>query len=84
MNMESWMQELIKQIENSTGAERAAHFQTVILPQIIADYYRMLKEAPIGKPIREDYRMEDASMTITLEGNRNRSGFEILRAYISK
>ncbi|MCR5000448.1 MAG: hypothetical protein K6A71_01480 [Lachnospiraceae bacterium] len=81
--METWMQELIIQIENRAGAERAAHYQTVILPQIIADFYRMLKDAPIGKPVREDYRMEDASMTIILEGERKRSGSAILKAYIA-
>ncbi len=81
--METWMQELIKQIENRAGAERAVHYQTVILPQIIADFYGMLKDTPIGKPVREDYRMEDASMTIILEGERKRSGSAILKAYIA-
>ena len=81
--METWMQELIKQIENRAGRERAAHYQTVILPQIIADFYGMLKDAPIGKPVREDYRMEDASMTISLEGERKRSRSAILKAYIA-
>lgn len=74
------MQKLIEQIEKKTGKQKLPHYQTVILPQITADFYKMLKEAPIGKTIREEYHMEDASMTIILEGERSRNGFRIIRA----
>ena len=78
--MEVWMQELNEQIEKKIGEQKLPHYQTMILPQITADFYKMLKEAPIGKVIREEYRMEDASMTIILEGERDRNGSRILRA----
>ena len=78
--MEVWIQELNEQIEKKIGKQKLPHYQTMILPQITADFYKMLKEAPIGKIVREEYRMEDASMTIILEGERNRSGSRILRA----
>ena len=78
--MESWIQELNEQIEKKIGKQMLPHYQTMILPQVTADFYKMLKEAPIGKVVREEYRMEDASMTIILEGERDRSGSRILRA----
>ena len=78
--MELWMQELNEQIEKKIGEQKLPHYQTMILPQITADFYKMLKEAPIGKVVREEYRMEDASMTIILEGERDRNGSRILRA----
>ena len=74
------MQELNEQIEKKIGKQKLPHYQTMILPQITADFYKMLKEAPIGEIVREEYRMEDASITIILEGERNRSGSRILRA----
>lgn len=80
--MESWMQELLRQIEEKAGKEKTAHYQTVILPQIIADFYKMLNNAPVGELVREDYHMEDESMTIIFEGERKRSGFAILKAEV--
>ena len=74
------MQELNEQIEKKIGEKKLPHYQTMILPQITADFYKMLKEAPIGKVVREEYRMEDASMIIILEGERDRNGSRILRA----
>jgi hypothetical protein len=76
--MESWMISLTDQIENKIGKQRLPHYRTVILPQITADFYKMLKSAPIGKLIKEEYCMEDASMTIVLEGERNRMGCRII------
>ena len=78
--MEVWIEKLNEQIEKKIGKQKLPHYQTMILPQITADFYKMLKEAPIGKVIREEYRMEDASMTIILEGERDRNGSRILRA----
>ena len=78
--MEAWMQELTEQIEKKVGKKKLPHYQTVILPQIMADFYKMLKEAQNGKHVREEYRIEDGSMTIILEGNRDRSGHRITRA----
>ena len=78
--MEVWIEKFNEQIEKKIGKQKLPHYQTMILPQITADFYKMLKEAPIGKIVREEYRMEDASMTIILEGERDRSGSRILRA----
>ena len=78
--MEVWIEKFNEQIEKKIGKQKLPHYQTVVLPQITADFYKMLKDAPIGKTVREEYRMEDASMTIILEGERGRSGSRILRA----
>ena len=80
--MEVWMQKLNEQIEKKIGLNKLPHYQTVILPQITADFYKMLKEAPIGKIICEEYCMEDASMTIILEGEKYRNGLRILKAEV--
>lgn len=80
--MELWMQKLTEQIEKKMGKQKLTHYQTVILPQIMADFYNMLKKAPLGELVSEEYRMEDASMTIILEGRRNHSGSCISRAAV--
>ena len=76
------MQKLAEQLEKKKGKNELPHYQTVILPQITADFYKMLKESPMGKLVREEYRTEDASMTIILEGERNRNGIRILRTEV--
>lgn len=78
--MEAWMENLTKQIENKIGKQKLPHYLTVIIPQITADFYKMLKAAPIDQSVREEYCMEDASMTIVMEGLRNREGCKIVRA----
>ena len=80
--MEPWMQEVTGKIEKKVGKQALLHYQTVILPQITADFYKMLKDAPIGKSVREEYRMEDASMIMILEGKRERNGARISRAEV--
>ncbi len=80
--MEYWMKKLTEQIEKKTGKQKLLHYQTVILPQIMADFYNMLKKAPLGELVSEEYRMEDASMTIILEGKRDHSGSSISRAEV--
>ncbi|MCR5357046.1 MAG: hypothetical protein K6E63_06550 [Lachnospiraceae bacterium] len=80
--MEHWMQKLTDQLEKKVGNQKLLHYQTVILPQITADFYNMLKKAPIGELVREEYRMEDASMTIILEGKRDHSGAAISKTEV--
>ncbi len=68
--MEVWMKNLLADIERIAGPAKLSHYQVMILPQILADFHKMLTDQPAGKSIREQYRMEDGSMEIELVGSR--------------
>lgn len=72
--MEIWMQKLITDIERIAGAGKISHYQMTVLPQILADFYKMLQTQPPGKTVREQYRMEDGSMEIELSGAKQADG----------
>ena len=72
--MDVWMQKLITDIGNVAGVDKLPHYQVTVLPQILADFYKMLQQQPPGKTIREQYRMEDGSMEIELGGVKDPSG----------
>ena len=72
--METWMKELLENIEKNVGKEKIAHYQTVILPQILMDFNKQLNNAAKDQLISEEYRMEDGSLTIRLSGIKDNKG----------
>ncbi len=66
--MESWMQKLEFEIGDIVGKTELSHYRITILPQILADFYKMLKAGPLNKVIKEQYRMENGKMEIELSG----------------
>ena len=71
--MDAWMQNLISDIERIAGADKVSHYQITVLPQILADFHKMLQKEAAGKTVREQYRMEDGSMEIELVGMKDAS-----------
>ena len=71
---EQWMDELTGKIRNIVGDEKAVHYQMNIIPRIVMDFYRMLRESEAGRQVSEDYQMEDGSMRISLTGEKDRKG----------
>ena len=72
--MEPWMKKLTEEIGRIAGVEKVSHYQVVVLPQILANFYKMLQKQTFGIAVREQYRMEDGSMTIELCGVRESNG----------
>lgn len=72
--METWMKELLENIEKKVSTDKLVHYQTVILPQILMDFNRQLKNADKDQLISEEYRMEDGSLTIRLSGIKDNKG----------
>ena len=72
--MDLWMKKLTEEIERIVGTEKLSHYQVVVLPQILADFYKMLQDQPVGKKTSEQYRMEDGSMEIELKGEKLADG----------
>ena len=72
--MDVWMQNLMTDIGSVAGADKLPHYQVTVLPQILADFYKMLQGENPGKTVREQYRMEDGSMEIELAGQKDASG----------
>lgn len=72
--MEIWMKELLENIEKNVEKEKIAHYQTVILSQILMDFNKQLNNAAKNQLISEEYRMEDGSLTIRLSGMKDNKG----------
>ncbi len=72
--METWMKELLDNIEKNVSADKVVHYQTVILPQILMDFNKQLENADKDQLISEEYRMEDGSLTIRLSGMKDSRG----------
>ena len=72
--MEPWMKKLTEGIERIVGKEKVSHYQVAVLPQILADFYKMLQSQSFGVAVHEQYRMEDGSMEIELCGVREADG----------
>ena len=72
--MEAWMLTLCDQIGKIAGEAKLAHYQMAILPQILADFYKMLSSQPDNRVVREQYRMDDGTMEIELSGAKKSDG----------
>ena len=79
------MQKLISEIRDAVGDGKAAHYETVILPNIVMDFFGMLQRSDAGLPVSEEYCMEDGSMKIMLSGTKDSKGkCKVTKAEISK
>lgn len=68
------MQNLKNDIRKTVGDDRVAHYETVILPNIVMDFYGMLQKSKNGSSVSEEYRMEDSSFKIMLSGMKDSRG----------
>ncbi|MCR5508746.1 MAG: hypothetical protein K6F34_08660 [Lachnospiraceae bacterium] len=83
--MEIWMEELLEDIKKHVGDAGISHYQTVIIPQVLMDFYKMLQGAGRDRIVSEEYRMEDGSFTIRLTGKKNNKGkSEVIKAEVVK
>ncbi len=72
--MEPWMKQLEDRISARVNGHELVHYKTVILPRIVADFYKQLSAAGVNIPVNEEYCMEDGSMVIVLKGIKDNAG----------
>lgn len=65
-----WTQSLIGALIPYYGLNGSAKIASVILPGVLKDFRKCLKEAPVGSEIREEYTVDDGKVTIGLVGSR--------------
>ena len=83
--MDPWMIKLKNEIRNVVGEKKADHYETVILPNIVVDFYNMLRGSEADSPVSEEYRMEDNSFKIVLYGMKDNKGqCKVTRSEIKK
>ncbi len=68
------MDEIIKQLDQIYGLGKGMTIYSTIMPGIISDFTGMLKKAPVGKEISEEYRLEDGKASVFVKGSRNAGG----------
>ncbi len=66
----SWTQSLIGALIPYYGLNGSAKITSVILPGILKDFRKCLKDAQIGSEIKEEYTVDDGKVTIRLVGSR--------------
>ncbi|MCR4867954.1 MAG: hypothetical protein K5889_00565 [Lachnospiraceae bacterium] len=63
----TWRESLLKEIEEKLGEDKARHFDTAILPNIVADFIREMKK---GKGmVSETYHLDDGSFSVVISGS---------------
>ena|GEM_PF-5449250 len=50
------------------GEQKANHIVTMIMPMIISDFYKLLTKAKPNNPVKEEYRIENNTITIEVYG----------------
>ena len=67
--------------------EKKMHLLSVILPNILMDFHKVLSKAPAGVMTSEEYKLDDGSMSIILEGineGKGPAGCRIVSADVKK
>ena len=68
-------------------AEKKMHLMSVIVPNILMDFHKVLLEAPVGVVTSEEYKLDDGSMSIILEGineGKGPTGCRIVKADVKR
>ena len=68
-----WTQGLIGALIPYYGLNGSAKIASVILPGILKDFRKCLKDIPVGSEIREEYTVDDGKVTVALVGSRRRT-----------
>ena len=69
-----YTQKIIDQLDDIYGKGRGMGVYTRIMPGILADFDRMLKKAPIGEKVSEQYNLEDGKGIILVSGTKKANG----------
>ena len=62
------LEEIKTKIAERYGEKKASHIITMIMPMILADFYKMLQAAKPNLPVKEEYYLDDNSSVIELMG----------------
>ena len=76
------MEELIKQLEELYGSGKGFKVYSTIMPGILADFNKMLRNSPVGREVVEEYHLEDGKAVIYVQGNRSANGQTSIRAQL--
>ena len=68
---------IINQLDKIYGSGKGMNVYMTVMPGILADFDKMLKEAPFGTTISEQYNLDDNRCSLSLTGKRTPSGQEI-------
>ena len=65
---------LLDQLKKRYGNQRGTKIYLTIVPGILADFKKMLKEAEPDQEITETYHFEDGDGGVEVKGSRNAAG----------
>ena len=66
--------QLLEQIKKRYGTQAGTKIYLTIVPGILADFKKMLKDAEPGQEITETYHFEDGDGGVEVKGSRNEAG----------
>ncbi len=62
------LQMINETLAGKVAADRMPHLQTVVIPSILMDFYKMLDKSAPGKPVSEEYHLDDGSLSLIIKG----------------
>lgn len=68
------MDKLLIELQEKYGVAEGLRLFNTVLPGIMSDFNRMLKNAGVGRVISEEYRLDDGSGAIVVKGFRQADG----------
>ena len=68
------MDELIRQLDKLYSPGKGFKVYSTIIPGILADFNKMLKDSPVGREVTEEYHLEDGKGVIIVSGTRSANG----------
>ena len=77
------LEEVRQKIAERYGEKRANHIATLLMPMIISDFYKMLRDAKPNLPVKEEYHLDDNSSVIEMMGYGVKPGEEPKVARVS-
>ena len=75
---------LLDQLKKKYGAKEGTRIYLTIVPGILADFRKMLKQAQPEEEITETYRFEDGDGAVLVKGSRSASGENRIEAELVK
>lgn len=74
------MQMINEALSGKVSPDKLVHLQTVIIPSVLMDFYKMVSNASSGALVSEEYHLDDKSLVISLFGKNEGGVPEIVSA----
>ena len=76
------MEVLLSDLQKCRVEEEGTRLFRTIMPHILSDFNQLLSRSRIGVTVSEEYRLDDGSGSIIIEGEREANGAVQIRGHM--